>query len=151
MNVLIAEDNQANQRLIEACCQSLNINATVVDDGAAALEAVRDTPYALVLMDVNMPRMDGIEATMKIRRLPGRQGQPLIFGLTGDMTRETRSACLAAGMQEVLPKPLRIPQLKAVIDRVRTLMTVAPNPISPSRKLVQSRSPSSCCSVGLPE
>lgn len=80
--------------------------------GVEAVEMARATAYDLILMDMRMPQMDGLEATGRIRALPGRAHTP-ILAMTGNAFREDREKCLACGMNDFIPKPVRLEVLYA--------------------------------------
>ena len=103
--VLLAEDDAVNQEVIRAYLEAAGLQVDVVGDGRQALERVQTEPYALVLMDVQMPVLDGLDATRAIRQLPGKAGLP-ILAMTANAFAEDRLACLAAGMNDHVSKPL---------------------------------------------
>ena len=109
MHILVAEDNPTNQRLMTRLLERLGYAPVVVDDGAAAVDAVTETPTDVVLMDVQMPRLDGFEATRRIRA--STVSQPWIVAVTANATDEDRRACTDAGMDDHLGKPIRPEQL----------------------------------------
>ncbi len=117
--ILVAEDNEINALLTRALLARLGHRATVVPDGAAALAAflAAPTPYDLVLMDVHMPQLDGIEAARRIRAAEAASGRPRtpIIALTANAFGEDREACLAAGMDDFLVKPLDRDRLAEVL------------------------------------
>jgi GAF domain-containing protein/DNA-binding response OmpR family regulator len=116
LRILLAEDNPVNQKLAIRLLKQMGLEATVVGDGAEAVRAVGEGSYDLVLMDVQMPELDGLEATRRIRaRWPDR---PLrIVGLTANAMAGDREACLAAGMDDYVSKPIRPEELAAAIAR----------------------------------
>ena len=114
--VLIVEDNEVNQRVAAALVERLGYAATVVGDGVAALEALDRHPYDVVLMDCQMPRMDGYEATTELRRREGDHHTPII-AMTASAMASERDRCLAVGMDDHLPKPIRRHALEAVLGR----------------------------------
>ncbi len=114
--VLVVEDNPINQTVILGQLRRLGLPVQVVDDGRKAVEAVATHRFALVLMDLYMPVMDGYEATEQIRRLPGGAELPLV-AVTANATEQVRSRCLAAGMDDFLSKPLRIGHLSKCLSR----------------------------------
>jgi len=118
LKVLLAEDNAVNQKLAIRLLQRMGVTADVVGDGRAAIDAVADGDYDVVLMDVQMPEVDGLEATRQIRsRWPDR---PLrIVGLTANAMAGDREACLAAGMNDYVSKPIRPEELQAALERAQ--------------------------------
>jgi len=114
--VLIVEDNEVNQRVAAALVERLGYVATVVGDGIAALDALDRHPYDAVLMDCQMPRMDGYEATIEIRRREGDHRTPII-AMTASAMASERDRCLAVGMDDHLPKPIRREVLEAALTR----------------------------------
>ena len=115
--VLVAEDNPANQIIIRRMLQFLETEVDVVRTGQEAIEAVDRKRYDLVLMDINMPELDGITATERLRK--AGQSVP-ILALTAAVIEEERRACLEAGMDGFIAKPVRLDTLKAAI---RTALT----------------------------
>jgi CheY-like chemotaxis protein len=116
--VLIAEDNLVNQRVVATMVRKRGLQVSVVDDGRAAVDAFAAGGFDLLLMDVQMPGMDGLEATAAIRLLEGESGaRTPIVALTAHALAEDRERCLAAGMDAFLTKPLRAPQLNVLLDR----------------------------------
>ena len=97
---------------------SLNYSAECVEDGPAVLAALEDTPYDVVLMDCQMPGMDGEQVTEQIRQDRHRfRKQPVIVAITADASLEHRSACLTAGMDDFIAKPLRLKKLRKGMRR----------------------------------
>jgi CheY-like chemotaxis protein len=124
LSILIAEDNDINALLARALLERLGHRATVARDGAAAVEAWRaaraaNTPYDLVLMDLHMPVTDGIAATRHIRAAEAGGARTTIIALTADALSEDRDACLAAGMDGFLTKPLDRERLAEVLASLR--------------------------------
>jgi signal transduction histidine kinase/DNA-binding response OmpR family regulator len=119
LSVLVAEDNHVNQRVLTALLSRLGHRFEVVPDGAAAIEAVRRSTYDCVLMDCQMPRIDGFEATAEIRKLPGATGQVRIVAVTANAMTGDRERCLAAGMNDYVTKPVRLAQLAEVLGCTR--------------------------------
>ena len=114
VRILLAEDTVTNQRVISAMLAKYGFRIEVAGNGLEALEAVRSRPFDLVLMDVRMPEMDGIEATRRIRALDLRQ--PIIAAMTADVIQETVDLCFEAGMDEFLTKPVRVQEILDVIS-----------------------------------
>jgi GAF domain-containing protein/DNA-binding response OmpR family regulator len=118
LRILLAEDNVVNQKLALRLLQRVGLVADLVGDGEAALEALADRPYDLIFMDVQMPTLDGLEATRRIRaRWPDRAIR--IVGLTANAMAGDREACLAAGMNDYVSKPIRPDELARAISKAR--------------------------------
>jgi CheY-like chemotaxis protein len=117
--VLVAEDNRVNAMLILALLGKEGIRAQHVKNGALALEAVESQPYDLIFMDLQMPEMDGIEATRAIREWQKAEAKPpaYIVALTAEAMAGDREKCQRAGMDDYLPKPLRPAELQAALQR----------------------------------
>jgi CheY-like chemotaxis protein len=114
LRVLVAEDNPVNQALICALLKRLGIIPDVVEDGEAALHLLGSRPYDLVLMDVQMPRLDGISATRALRKMPLAH-QPRVIAVTANVLDDERAACLEAGIDEFLGKPYRAAELSRLV------------------------------------
>jgi CheY-like chemotaxis protein len=122
LRVLVAEDNEVNVRLSVALLTKLGHAATVVGDGQAAVDAHGSGAFDLILMDVQMPVMGGMEATRLIReaeaRLPGAPAPHVpIIALTARAMKGDREECLAAGMDDYVTKPVRLSDLAAAVAR----------------------------------
>jgi GAF domain-containing protein/CheY-like chemotaxis protein len=116
LRILLAEDNPVNQKLATRLLAQIAYAADVVDDGAKAVAAVSATPYDVILMDVQMPELDGLEATRRIRsRWPERPFW--IVAMTANAMAGDREACLAAGMNDYISKPIRPAELAAALER----------------------------------
>jgi CheY-like chemotaxis protein len=115
--VLIAEDNVVSQQAAKRFLEAIGCDVMVVEDGAAAVNACARQEFGLVLMDLQMPRMDGIQATQEIRRQerPGRHVP--ILALTAKSASDELARCTAAGMNGLLTKPLDIARLRQSLDR----------------------------------
>jgi signal transduction histidine kinase/CheY-like chemotaxis protein len=121
LRVLAADDNRGNQMLIRTFLKKFDLSADFVDNGADALQKVQETPYDVIFMDVNMPVMDGLEATRRIRAEIAPERQPWIVAITANVAAEDRQSCTEAGMNDFLEKPFA----KAAFQRV--LATVQEN------------------------
>jgi CheY-like chemotaxis protein len=107
LRILLAEDNPVNQKLAVRLLERMGYRADIADDGLEAIAAVERSYYDVVLMDVQMPELDGLEATRRIRtRWPGDAG-PRIVAMTANAMEGDREMCLAAGMDDYLAKPIR--------------------------------------------
>ncbi len=128
LRVLVAEDNAVNQKLIERILQRDGHEVTIAENGRVCCELWSRGAFDVVLMDMQMPEMSGLEATMQIRREEANSGRRVpIVALTANTTPEDRHACLHAGMDEVLPKPVSIPRLRAMLAK---LDPSSPNPLA---------------------
>jgi signal transduction histidine kinase/CheY-like chemotaxis protein len=117
LRILVAEDNDVNQILIDAVLARMGYVVHLVANGLLAVEAVRRGDYDLVLMDLQMPAMDGMEATRAIRALGDVRAAIPIIAMTANAFEEDRQACLAAGMDDYLSKPIDVEQLAKAIAR----------------------------------
>lgn len=116
MTILVAEDNAINQRVILMMLHRLGYQATVVANGLEALQALREKAFDLVLMDVQMPEMNGLEAAAKIRELYPISQRPYMIALTANAMLGDQEVCLEAGMEDYLTKPLRHKQLVSALE-----------------------------------
>ena len=119
LRILVAEDNDVNQILINAVLARMGHVVHLVANGHLAVEAVRRGDYDLVLMDLQMPGMDGMEATHAIRALGGARAELPIIAMTANAFEEDRQACLAAGMDDYVAKPIDVERLSQAIARCR--------------------------------
>jgi CheY-like chemotaxis protein len=117
MRVLMAEDNPINQRLGQLMLEKLGHKVEVVANGQEAVRATGLVTYDAVFMDVDMPEMDGLDATKTIRRLLPPHRQPRIIALTAGAMDEDQSACIEAGMDDFLAKPVRLQDLHDALIR----------------------------------
>ncbi len=111
--ILMAEDNLINQRVGKLILQRAGFAIDLAADGVETLEAHKKEPYDLILMDCQMPIMDGFEASREIRRLP--LPQPTIVAVTANALVGERERCLNAGMDDYLSKPFQAEQLVAIV------------------------------------
>ena len=117
MNILLAEDNAVNQMLAVRLLEKIGYRVDVVENGLDAVDRVRSRRYDLVLMDCQMPEMDGYQATAEIRRLEAGQRHTNIVAVTANAMLGDREKCLKAGMDDYLSKPIQLAQLKNVLER----------------------------------
>ena len=121
LRILLAEDNAVNQMLAGRLLAQLGYRMDVAGDGEEAIQAVERQPYDLVLMDVQMPNLDGLEATRRIvARWPAGE-RPRIVAMTGNAMSEDRAACFAAGMDGYIAKPIRPAELLAELEATPAL------------------------------
>jgi CheY-like chemotaxis protein len=126
LRILLVEDNLVNQRVGQLLLTRAGHEVELVGNGREALAAVQNQHYDVVLMDVHMPVMDGLTATREIRALGSSLRQPQIVALTASVTTEDRRACLQAGMDGYLSKPIRAEELNGTLADIAARMTDAP-------------------------
>jgi len=115
--VLVVEDNAVNQKVALMILDRLGVDGSVAGDGAMAVEMIAQGGFELVLMDLQMPVMDGCTATREIRKLGGRFEDMPIVAMTADAMTGARERCMEAGMNDYLCKPVRIDEVRAVLER----------------------------------
>ena len=114
--ILLAEDHPVNREIAQAILEAAGLKVDVAGDGLLAVQMAAATDYAAVLMDVQMPTLDGLDATREIRALPGRARTP-ILAMTANAYDDDRARCLEAGMDDFLAKPVEPGQLYSVLLR----------------------------------
>lgn len=118
MNVLLAEDNPVNQKLATRVLEKMGHRVTIAANGREAVDALLEASYDVVLMDVQMPEMDGLTATVRIREAEKETGRHVpIIAMTANAMQGDRERCLKAGMDDYLPKPIRFQDLADVLQR----------------------------------
>lgn len=119
LNILLAEDNVINQKLAVVLLKRLGHAVAVVEDGKSAIEILNQSSFDVVLMDIQMPEMDGFAATVMIRAWEKRTGTHIpIIAMTAHAMKGDRERCLAAGMDDYISKPIQIAQLSAALARI---------------------------------
>lgn len=111
VRVLVAEDNAINQKIVRIMLQKAGCDVLAVDDGNKAVEAVQTGQFDLVLMDLHMPQLDGLEATRQIRALQSGAKEVPIIALTASAFTDDRDRCLSAGMNDFITKPIKLDYL----------------------------------------
>jgi PAS domain S-box-containing protein len=117
MSILVAEDNMINQKLIVRILKILGQEVDVTTNGKEALQAVHQKKYDIVLMDVQMPEMDGNEATQRIRSEVPPENQPVIIAMTAHTLQGDREKCLEAGMNDYMSKPILIDEVRNMVQK----------------------------------
>ena len=125
MRILLAEDNIINQKVATRILSQMGYRPDVVQDGVEVLDALERAKYDVILMDLQMPNMDGLEATRQIRKLYEGPKRPWIIAMTANAMDTDRDNCFAAGMDGYLSKPVRIrgarnridPFIRRILDR----------------------------------
>jgi CheY-like chemotaxis protein len=117
LRILLAEDIALNQKLMLSILARMGYRADVAANGLEVLAAVQRQPYDVVLMDVQMPEMDGMEAARCIQETCDAEERPRIVALTANATQEDRDLCRAAGMDDYLAKPVNVKELKAILEQ----------------------------------
>jgi CheY-like chemotaxis protein len=134
LKVLLVEDNLVNQMLARRLLEKLGASVTIADTGVSAIEQLRQQSFHLVLMDCQMPEMDGYEATQRIRA--GGAGSAMahvaIIALTANALTGDRERCLAAGMDDYLVKPIDPEALRAKLAAVAALHAHPTEPVAPA-------------------
>ncbi len=127
LRILLAEDNVINQKVALLLLQRAGYRADVAANGQEVLDAVTAKAYDLILMDVQMPEMDGLEATKRLRGPGPWLGKPRIVAMTADAMRQGREACVAVGMDDFLAKPIRVQELTRVLQQTVKAKNSEPN------------------------
>ena len=109
---------RGGEKVVEALCEMFNCSTESVTDGVEAVEAAKDDRFDVILMDIKMPRMDGVSATRAIRALPGPAGAAPIIALTANADPDEVREYLAAGMQTVVEKPIKPEKLLEALEQV---------------------------------
>lgn len=119
ISILLVEDNLINQKVAVKLLEKIGFKADIADNGVKAIEALERASYDLIFMDIQMPVMDGLQATSKIREkygLPGNGG-PIIIALTANVLPEDRKNCQEVGMDDFIPKPVKKEIMASTISK----------------------------------
>ncbi|NOY97469.1 MAG: response regulator [Chlorobi bacterium] len=119
INILFAEDNLVNQKVVQATLKQLGLTCDIANNGIEAIEKYKEKKYDIILMDIQMPELDGIGATKEIRKHEknGKNNSHVyIVAVTANMFVEDKEKCIKAGMDEFISKPIRIPELKSILS-----------------------------------
>ncbi|WP_179221745.1 AAA family ATPase [Inquilinus limosus] len=127
LSVLVVDDDPINRAVAAGLLGRLGHRVILADSGQAAIEAAAAGGFDVVMMDLHMPGMDGLEATRRIRALPGDREPPQILALTADLTDGSRQRCALAGIERILGKPLQL----AVLQRMLAAISEARSPVEP--------------------
>jgi len=121
LRILVAEDNAVNQKLALRLLSQMGYRADVAANGLEAIQALERQPYDVILMDVQMPEMDGLEAARRICALWARGQRPQIIAMTANVMQGDRELCMEAGMDDYVGKPIRVDELVAALYRAQAL------------------------------
>jgi CheY-like chemotaxis protein len=120
LRILLAEDNVVNQKLALRLLEQMGYRADLASNGIEAIESIDRQVYDVVLMDVQMPELDGLEASRRIVSRWSAERRPRIVAMTANAMQGDREMCLAAGMDDYITKPIRVDELVAALDAVPT-------------------------------
>jgi len=121
LSILLVEDNLLNQRIVTFSLKKYNHDVVIANNGVEAIERFREQKFHVILMDIMMPVMDGLEATIKIREeelLNGTQKRTPIIALTANTMDNDRDKCISFGMDEFMSKPFDIEKLKTIFTEL---------------------------------
>ena len=117
-SILLAEDNKANQIISKAMIETIGSTVEIAENGLEVLQKLQEQVFDLIVMDCQMPEMDGLEAVKKIRSLDNQRLASIkVLALTADNQSDTRDACLTAGMDDFLSKPFTLEQIAEKINK----------------------------------
>jgi CheY-like chemotaxis protein len=116
LRILVAEDHPVNQKFLSVLLQRMGHQAKFCDNGQLALQALSEEEFDVVLMDIHMPVMDGLEATRCIRALPCPKSRIPVIALTADVFKEARDSAAAVGVNAFIPKPVQINELQLALQ-----------------------------------
>ena len=146
MHILLADDNVVNQKVARRLFEQMGYHIDIAGDGVEAIEAIRQHPYDMIFMDVQMPEMNGLEATQRVREIEKESGKSasIIIAMTASAMTGDREKCLQAGMDDYLSKPVRPEAVQVAIERWGPLARKAhPKPVADDPPAVPPSPPSS--------
>jgi CheY-like chemotaxis protein len=117
LRILVVEDNETNLRVIDSMLGRLGYRATNVENGRAAVDLVKQQRFDIIFMDCQMPVMDGYQATAEIREAESAGEHAIIIAMTGNAMEGDRERCLMAGMDDYIPKPVRLTILAEALSK----------------------------------
>ena len=117
LKVLVVEDNEINQRVTSAFLEKNGLKCDIADNGVRALELIKSNFYNLILMDCQMPVLDGFETTQEIRQLPGREKDVIVIAMTANAMKGDKEKCLASGMNDYLRKPIIYQDFVSILEK----------------------------------
>jgi len=120
---LIVEDSKVNQRLLQLMLKHLGYTTVAVNNGMEACRRLNRTTFSLIFMDIQMPVMNGLDATREIRATVSEKEQPIIIGVTSSQIQ--RAECIEAGMDEYVPKPIDLKKLHHLLGKMQSRFRVA--------------------------
>ena len=142
LRILVAEDNRVNQKVVLSGLKRLGYTADVVNNGREAIQALQQKSYDVILMDVQMPEMDGLSATRYICQNWPRATRPRIIAMTANALQSDRETCLAAGMDDYLTKPIRLAVLAQILSQDwQPTAPETPQPDPPQLEVTTSKLP----------
>jgi len=121
LRILVAEDDKTNKKVINRILNKLGYTATIVSDGQKAINEVEKSQYDVILMDIQMPIMNGLEATKIIRQKLSEKNQPTIIAITADNPKDDDPTYKDAGLDSYLPKPIQMQKLLQVLNRCKRI------------------------------
>jgi signal transduction histidine kinase/DNA-binding response OmpR family regulator/HPt (histidine-containing phosphotransfer) domain-containing protein len=151
LRILLAEDHATNQKLALLTLGRLGYRADVAANGLEVLSALKRQPYDVILMDMQMPEMDGLEATRRIRQAWRGSDGPRIIAMTANVTKEDREACLEAGMDDYLAKPIHVDELVAALNKAVPVPVNAIPPAEAIRSRMASQADPALLNLAWPE
>jgi PAS domain S-box-containing protein len=140
LRILVVEDNPVNSRVLLLLLKRLGFTADCAVNGRLGLERLRIHEYDLVLMDLQMPEMDGLEATRAFRAETGPDQRPYICGVTANALKEDEDACFAVGMHQFMAKPVQLDKLSALIAEVAVWLKTVPSAATDRGKVLVANS-----------